>query len=92
MGTMKVSENNNKRIHPTQKPIALMRKIIVHWTNQNNLILDPFMGSGTTGVACMQTGRKFIGIELDPDYFEIARKRITEATAQMAFGFQEAAD
>jgi len=52
-------------------------------TPTGGTILDPFMGSGTTGVACVQTGRKFIGIEIDPGYFEIAKKRIMEAQAQI---------
>jgi DNA modification methylase len=67
--------------HPTQKPIALMRWCLGFLPNAET-ILDPFMGSGTTGVACVKEGRKFIGIELDPDYFDIACKRIADAYAQ----------
>jgi DNA modification methylase len=70
-----------KRVHPTQKPIALMRWCLGFLPNAET-ILDPFMGSGTTGVACVKEGRKFIGIELDPDYFDIACKRIRDAYAQ----------
>lgn len=66
--------------HPTVKPIQLMEKIIKN-TNGNK-ILDPFMGSGTTGVACVKLGRKFIGIELNERYFDIACKRISEAERQ----------
>ena len=62
--------------HPTQKPVALMEYLIKTYTNENETVLDFTMGSGTTGVACMNTGRKFIGIELDDNYFEIATKRI----------------
>lgn len=62
--------------HPTEKPVDLMR-IIVGWTS--GVVIDPFMGSGTTGVACAKMGRKFIGIELDEDYFNIACKRIEAA-------------
>jgi len=69
------------RAHPTQKPVPLMRWCIEQFPKAQT-ILDPFMGSGTTGVACVKTGRKFIGIELDPDYFEIACKRVREAYAQ----------
>jgi DNA modification methylase len=69
------------RVHPTQKPIALMRWCLGFLPNAET-ILDPFMGSGTTGVACVKEGRKFIGIELDPDYFDIACKRIRDAYAQ----------
>ena len=65
--------------HPTQKPVALM-EIVVRWTRGQ--VLDPFMGSGTTGVACANLGRKFIGIEIEPRYFEIACRRIAEAYRQ----------
>jgi hypothetical protein len=68
-------------VHPTQKPIALMRWCLGFLPNAET-ILDPFMGSGTTGVACVKEGRKFVGIELDPDYFDIACKRIADAYAQ----------
>ena len=67
--------------HPTQKPVALM-KWCLGFLPDAQTILDPFMGSGTTGVACVKLGRKFIGIELDPDYFEIACRRIRDAYAQ----------
>lgn len=67
--------------HPTQKPLALMQWCIDQAGNPES-ILDPFMGSGTTGVAAIQMGRKFIGIEREPKYFEIAVKRIKEAVAQ----------
>jgi site-specific DNA-methyltransferase (adenine-specific)/modification methylase len=69
--------------HPTQKPLTLMLWTIEQArTKVNDLILDPFMGSGTTGVACVQLGRKFIGIELEQKYFDIACKRIEQAYAQ----------
>ena len=67
--------------HPTQKPLALMAWCIEQAENPQS-ILDPFMGSGTTGVAAIQMGRKFIGIEREPKYFEIACKRIEQAVAQ----------
>ena len=63
-------------IHPTQKPVALMEYLIKTYTNENELVLDFTMGSGTTGVACKNLGRDFIGIEMDDMYFEIAKKRI----------------
>ena len=66
--------------HKNEKPVALMARLI-RWTGAQS-ICDPFMGSGTTGVAAIQLGRKFIGIELDPGYFDIACKRISEAWAQ----------
>ena len=68
-----------KKEHPTQKPLNLMRWCIGRLPETAQTILDPFMGSGTTGVACAKLGRKFIGIELDPKYFEIACKRIQQA-------------
>jgi site-specific DNA-methyltransferase (adenine-specific)/modification methylase len=75
--------NGEKRgDHPTQKPIGVMAWCIEHATKGGEAILDPFMGSGTTGVAAIQLGRKFIGIEREPKYFEIACKRIEQAVAQ----------
>lgn len=65
--------------HPTQKPVALMEYLIRTYTNEGDTVLDNTMGSGTTGVACANTGRNFIGIERDDKYFEIARQRIYEA-------------
>lgn len=73
-----------ERFHPTQKPIQLLEDLICTYTNPGNLVLDNCMGSGSTGVACANTGRRFIGMELDPGYFEIAENRINEATEQMA--------
>lgn len=68
--------------HPTQKPTELMKWCISHLPEGSNTILDPFMGSGTTGVAAVQMGRKFIGIEREPKYFDIACKRIEDAQRQ----------
>jgi DNA modification methylase len=67
------------QLHPTQKPVALMEYLIKTYTNEGDTVLDFTMGSGTTGVACANTGRSFIGIELDPDYFKIAQNRIAAA-------------
>ena len=67
------------RVHPTQKPVALMEYLIKTYTDEGDTVLDNCMGSGTTGVACANTNRKFIGMELDSDYFRIARRRISEA-------------
>jgi len=72
----------NELQHPTQKPLPLMKVIINDLTQPGATVFDPFMGSGTTGVACMQTGRKFIGCEIDAAYFAIAEKRIREAQMQ----------
>jgi DNA modification methylase len=68
--------------HPTQKPLEVMRWCIGQLTGKNLTILDPFMGSGTTGVAAMSLGHKFIGIEIDQTYFDLACRRISEATKQ----------
>jgi site-specific DNA-methyltransferase (adenine-specific) len=68
--------------HPTEKPVSLMQELISLFTNPGQTILDPFAGSGTTGVACARMGRKFIGIELDQRYFDIACERIAKAYAQ----------
>jgi site-specific DNA-methyltransferase (adenine-specific) len=64
--------------HPTQKPVSLMEYLIKTYTDEGDIVLDNCMGSGTTGVACKRLGRDFIGFELDPTYFEIAKKRIEE--------------
>lgn len=71
-------------IHPTQKPVALMEYLIRTYTNEGDTVLDNCMGSGTTGVACVNTGRKFIGIEMDSGYFEIAKDRIEAAAHAIA--------
>lgn len=70
--------HNVGNVHPTQKPVALMEYLIKTYTNENETVLDFTMGSGTTGVACKNLNRSFIGIELDPRFFKIAEKRINE--------------
>ena len=72
------SDKQTSNLHPTQKPIALMEYLIKTYTNEGETVLDNCMGSGTTGVACKNLGRKFIGIEQDPNYFEIAKNRIEQ--------------
>jgi len=71
-----------KSVHQNQKPLALLEFLINKSSQPNDTVLDCFMGSGTTGVACMETNRNFIGIELDKKYYEIAEKRISEVKAQ----------
>lgn len=68
--------------HPTQKPVSLLLALVGRCSDSGGLVLDPFMGSGTTGVACANLGRKFIGIEIEPKYFDIACKRIEDAQRQ----------
>ena len=70
------SREQRGKVHPTQKPVALAEYLIKTYTNEGDLVLDNCMGSGTTGVACKNLNRNFIGIELDPEYFKIAEKRI----------------
>ena len=70
---------NRKGQHPTQKPVELLEYLIKTYTNEGEIILDNCMGSGSTGVACINTNRKFIGIELDKKYFNIAKERIENA-------------
>lgn len=65
-------------LHPTQKPVALLKELIKTFSNEGDTVLDNCMGSGSTGVACLNTGRRFIGIELDERYFEVAKKRLEE--------------
>ena len=77
-----VQKFNTPRVrggHPTQKPLELMKYLISTYSNENDMVLDNTMGSGTTGVACINTNRNFIGMELDDKYFEIAEARINEA-------------
>ena len=71
--------NGKKKLHPTEKPVELINQIIELSSKENDTILDCFMGSGSTGVACINTNRNFIGIELDKKYFEIAKERIENA-------------
>ena len=72
------SDKQKLHLHPTQKPVALLEYLIKTYTNEGETILDNTMGSGSTGVACVNTNRKFIGIELDKDYFIIAKDRINK--------------
>ena len=78
----RLSVTSYAKEHPTQKPVPLMQWCISHLPEQCRTICDPFMGSGTTGVACAKLGRKFIGVEKDREYFDIACRRLEEAYAQ----------
>jgi hypothetical protein len=68
--------------HPTQKPLPLLRYLLGKLTAPGSVVLDPFMGSGTTGAACLQTGRRFLGCELSPEYFAVARDRLAAANCE----------
>jgi site-specific DNA-methyltransferase (adenine-specific) len=76
--------------HPTEKPVRLAERILALISDPGDTIYDPFMGSGSFGVACINTGRKYIGSEMKPEYFDIACKRIKEATEQQGL-FKETA-
>ena len=67
-----------KRLHPTQKPVDLLEYLVKTYTNPGETVLDNCMGAGSTGIACMNTGREFVGIELDPEYYQIAKERIEQ--------------
>ena len=73
------NSGNRGKFHPTQKPVELLEYLIKTYTNENEIVLDNCMGSGSTGVACINTNRNFIGIELDENYFNIAKERIENA-------------
>ena len=79
---MPAEMSNRKRLHPAPFPEHIVRDHIISWSNEGDRVLDPFMGSGTTGVACVNTGRDFIGIEIDPDYFGIAESRMEKAKGE----------
>jgi site-specific DNA-methyltransferase (adenine-specific) len=75
---LQIIRDRGKKQHPTQKPVALMEYLIKTYTNEGETVLDFTMGSGTTGVAAKNLGRKFIGIEMDEGYFDIASKRMEQ--------------
>ena len=74
------TEGDKNRLHPTQKPVALLEYLVKTYSNEGEIVLDNCMGSGSTGVACVNTNREFIGIELDENYFNIAKERISNIT------------
>ena len=85
---VKIANPNNHTIHPTQKPVDLFAYLIRTYTDEGDTVLDNCIGSGTTGVAALNTGRNFIGIEQSPEYVEIARKRIARETRQERLTFE----
>lgn len=74
----KTKNEEGKNIHSTEKPVALMEILVRNSSDENDLVLDPFFGVGATALACLETNRKFIGFEIDEEYFRIAKKRLTE--------------
>lgn len=86
VGAMRESEREaGDRVHPTQKPVALMAWILEKWTEPGDLILDPFLGSGTTAIACHLTGRRCLGVERDEKYFRLACQRVAKAMRPGAY-------
>ena len=83
--SVQVFKSASKTVHSTQKPVELMKYLIKTYTNEQDVVIDMFMGSGSTGVAAINTNRRFIGIELDPDYFKIAEERINTAAEKAVF-------
>ena len=84
-------DNDPKPVHPTQKPVALLEYLVRTYTNEGATVLDNTMGSGSTGVACVNTGRNFIGIERDEKYFAIAQQRVADAKAALVAKVEEPA-
>ena len=78
-----------KRIHPTQKPVALIREILKRYSNENDIVLDCFMGSGTTALACKQLNRHFIGFEINEDYYDISIKRLLNVPERLDNWFEK---
>lgn len=76
------NKNGRDKLHPTEKPVEIIEKLILNSSNEYDIVLDCFMGSGSTGVACVNTNRNFIGIELDEKYFNIAEERINNAQTE----------
>lgn len=84
-------QSDRHGVHPTEKPVSLMCELVELFTNAGEMVTDPFMGSGTTGVACVKLGRRFTGIEVEQKYFDIARKRISDALKQQDFFIEKPA-
>jgi site-specific DNA-methyltransferase (adenine-specific)/modification methylase len=82
-GVQQETEKNTPKFHINQKPVAVMRQLLEWFTKPEDLIIDPFAGSGSTLVACLKTGRRGIGIEIDPQYAAVARRRIRDAETPM---------
>jgi site-specific DNA-methyltransferase (adenine-specific) len=83
MGMLKASERDERRVHPTQKPVALFHRIIAEHTRPGDLILDPYMGSGPIAAACRNTGRRYIGIEVSEVYCEVAVQRLQQSVLDL---------
>lgn len=93
MGTKNILDVKNiigNKTHPTEKPVVLNEILIENSSNKDDVVLDPFMGTGSCGIACMHTNRNFIGFEIDKKYFDIAKERIKKAEQQTTiFDYEE---
>lgn len=76
-----ITDSDDERVHPTQKPTELLQRLLQDYSKPGDLVLDCFMGSGSTGVACVREGRDFVGIERDERYYQIAKTRIEQEQA-----------
>lgn len=83
LSVIEFNSTNGKNVHPTQKPVKLLEYLIRTYTNPGEIVLDNCMGSGSTGVACIEANRKFVGMELDEKYFETAKKRLEKAEKEL---------
>lgn len=90
-GAIRASERGEPRLHPTQKPLVLMKWLIERYTKPGDTVLDPYAGSGTTAIACIQTGRNFIGYEISAHYHALAINRIADAQMQLSLPLLETA-
>jgi len=88
-GMIKASERDEKRAHPTQKPVKLFAWILDNWSNQNDIVLDPYLGSGSTLIACEQTGRTCVGMEISPAYVDVILERFENYSGQKAMKVKE---
>lgn len=89
MGLLKGSERQENRQHPTQKPVFLMTRLILAYTEPGDIVLDPYMGSGSVLVACRQTGRLGIGIDLEPEYVEVGARRLEQLGLGLHIGQED---
>ena len=86
---LRFAGGGERTTHTSQKPLALCEWLVKSYTNPGETVLDPFMGSGSTGVACVQTGRKFIGCELDKHFFDVAQNRLKTAVDNFQYNLFE---
>lgn len=84
---IKETPNHYKAIHPTEKPVRLIERLLNLVCKENAVVLDPFSGSASTSIACLNTNRKYIGFEIDEEYYDLSQKRISEASKELKINF-----